>query len=164
MCNHKDRWRLALEIAAGLILWLPSFAVDVVLGARFAWWNHAAEGWRFRLVEGGVEASNRGATRLIAWDAVDRGRWLAHREMSMASGEEVHYAAYFPDAGVFLSERSGDMPGLTFALVQRNVAWHPENGGRSPGVGGCLLTLLWVGVIAVVAPIGWWLAHRAWGQ
>jgi hypothetical protein len=136
---------LMLLAVLSLLAWPVFLAYEAFHSARFARVVRKARGKKFELAEHGIRVHGGTATQEVSWDELAAARWLRHIEPSMASGPEEYLAVEVPKKGVALSDDAGDLQLILTELTRRNLAPQVAHGGKAAGMGGFLLTLIWLG-------------------
>jgi hypothetical protein len=132
------------------VLWVLAWPI-MVWPAVWKYWRYQrvadrAEGWRYRLADDGIEVwRSDGAPRLIDWEKLRQGRWIARTKVSMASGDEELWVVEFPGTGVAFTNASLWL--LYQAISARFGKPILLDGGRDSA--GVPLTMVWVVMIAI---------------
>lgn len=80
----------------------------------------------------------------VSWSELAQARWVVRLTPSAASGPEEWLVAEIAEKGVALSDYAGDLQRILDELAHRGVQPRRINGGRAFGVGGWLLTMIWL--------------------
>lgn len=155
----RKEWLL---LAAGALAWPPVAASTLWRTRRFQRVAQRASGWRHQLVPDGVEVWREDEPlQLIPWEELRKGRWLAHCSYTKASGERLLYAVDLPEEGVALSGYAEDLHPLLEALSEQGASPTLEDGGRTFGSAGWLMTMLWLGTVVLLAMLMLWAVRSA---
>ena len=152
-------WKDWLLLPARLLAWPAVIAPSLWRARRFHRVARQASGWRHQIVPDGVEVwTEDEPPKLIPWAEFRKARWLVHTSPSMASGEEQFYAVELSEEGVALCGYAEDLLPLLKVLCERAPQPKLEDGGRTLGAAGWLLTMLWLGTVVLLAVLlayGW---------
>lgn len=155
-------WKEWLLLAIGVLAWPPVAAFTLWRTWRFQRMAHRADGWSHQLVNDGVEVWREDEPlQLIPWEELQKGRWLVHSSYTKASGERLLYALDLPEEGVALSGYAEDLHPLLEALARQEASPTLDDGGRTFGSAGWLMTLLWLGTVVLFSLLLLWAMRSA---
>jgi hypothetical protein len=148
-------------LTVGVALVWPAVVAPIVWRSlRFERVARKAAGFRHRIVAEGVEVWSDGVPpKRIAWAELQSGRWLVHRTHTMASGFEESYALDLPRQRVALGGYAGELDLVVAALAARQLHPQPKDGGRTLGVVGWFVSVLWLGAALLTVALFSGLLH-----